>query len=67
MHRLVDAGVEARIGRLRRDLCLIVYLRRRRARNVRQDRMSRSLELHLRRELAADSILAPRTRLRYLR
>jgi hypothetical protein len=50
------------------DICLLVYLRRRRARMLRLDRMSRSLELHIRRQLAPEALLAPRRReFRYLR
>ena len=40
------------------DTCLLVYLRRRRARCVRLDRMNRSLQLHLRRELKPEAMLA---------
>jgi hypothetical protein len=42
------------------DICLIVHLRRRRARYIRMDRMTRSLQLHLRSELAPESVVAPR-------
>jgi hypothetical protein len=42
------------------DLCLIVHLRRRRARYMRMDRMSRSLELHIRGELEPEFVVAPR-------
>jgi hypothetical protein len=44
------------------DICLIAHLRRRRARYMRMDRMTRSLELHIRRELAPESIMAPQRR-----
>jgi len=42
------------------DVCLIAYLRRRRARCMRLDRMTRSLQLHIRGELAPESVVAPR-------
>ena len=48
------------------DLCLIVYLRRRRARFLRMDRMTRSLQLHLRRQLSPEGLLEAR-RARFLR
>jgi hypothetical protein len=44
------------------DICLMVYLRRRHARYVRLDRMTRSLQLHLRSELRPESVVAPRGR-----
>ena len=44
------------------DICLIAHLRYRRARYMRMDRMTRSLQLHIRRELAPESIVAPRWR-----
>jgi hypothetical protein len=42
------------------DFSLIVHLRRRRARYIRLDRMTRSLQLHVRSELAPESVVAPR-------
>ncbi|HUB80075.1 MAG TPA: hypothetical protein VMB03_14820 [Bryobacteraceae bacterium] len=42
------------------DICLIVYLRRRRARYMRMDRMTRSLQLHIRRETTPEAIKAQR-------
>jgi hypothetical protein len=44
------------------DVCLIVHLRRRRARYIRMDRMTRSLQLHIRSELAPEAVVAPRRR-----
>lgn len=44
------------------DICLIAHLRCRRARYMRMDRMTRSLQLHIRQELAPESIVAPRRR-----
>jgi len=44
------------------DICLIAHLRYRRARYMRMDRITRSLQLHIRRELAPESIVAPRRR-----
>ena len=44
------------------DICLIVHLRRRRARYIRMDRMTRSLQLHIRSELTPESVVAPRRR-----
>jgi hypothetical protein len=44
------------------DLCLIVHLRRRRAHCIRMDRMTRSLQLHIRSELSPESVVAPRRR-----
>ena len=45
------------------DVCLIVHLRRRRARYIRMDRITRSLQLHIRGELAADNVVSvPRRR-----
>ena len=46
------------------DICLIAHLRRRRARYVRLERMNRSLEMHLRKELAPESLGAPELGLR---
>jgi hypothetical protein len=46
------------------DICLIAYLRRRHARHLRMDRMSRSLQLHIRSELTSES--APTRRRRVL-
>jgi len=43
------------------DICLLVYLRRRRSRYIRMDRMSRCLQLHIRSELSPESVVAPRT------
>ena len=40
------------------DLCLIVHLRRRRARRMRLDRMARSLQLHIQRVLEPDAVVA---------
>ena len=42
------------------DACLMVYLRRRRARCLQLDRMTRSLQLHLRRELTPEAMAASR-------
>jgi hypothetical protein len=42
------------------DICLIVHLRRRRARYIRMDRMSRSLQLHVRSRLAPELVVTPR-------
>jgi len=42
------------------DICLIVNLRRRRARYIRMDRMTRCLQLHIRSELTPESVVAPR-------
>jgi hypothetical protein len=42
------------------DICLMVHLRRRRARYIRMDRMTRSLQLHIRSELRPESVVAPR-------
>jgi hypothetical protein len=42
------------------DLCLIVHLRRRRARYIRMDRMTRSLQMHIRGQLAPEAVVAPR-------
>lgn len=44
------------------DICLIVHLRRRRARYIRMDRMNRCLQLHIRSELTPESVVAPRRR-----
>ena len=44
------------------DICLLVYLRRKRARCIRLDRMTRSLRLHIRSTAAADDVVAPRRR-----
>ncbi len=44
------------------DICLIVHLRRRRSRYIRMDRMTRSLQLHIRSEIAPEAIVAPRRR-----
>jgi hypothetical protein len=44
------------------DICLLVYLRRRRAHCIRMDRMTRSLQLHIRSEIAADGVVSPRRR-----
>jgi hypothetical protein len=44
------------------DICLIVHLRRRRARYIRMDRMTRSLQLHIRSELAPHAVVVPRRR-----
>jgi len=44
------------------DICLLVYLRRRRAHCIRMDRMTRSLQLHIRSEIAPDDVVAPRRR-----
>ena len=42
------------------DICLMVHLRRRRARYIRMDRMTRSLQLHIRSELTPGSTTATR-------
>ena len=42
------------------DICLMVHLRRRRARYIRMERMTRSLQLHLRSKLSPESVVAPR-------
>jgi len=42
------------------DICLIAYLRRKRARNIRMDRMTRSLQLHIRSELSPEAMVARR-------
>jgi hypothetical protein len=39
------------------DICLIAYLRRRRARAIRMDRMSRSLQIHIRSELSPEAVV----------
>ena len=44
------------------DVCLIVFLRRRRAHYIRMDRIARSLQLHIRGEIAPDCVVAPRRR-----
>jgi len=44
------------------DICLIVYLRRRRARCMLMDRMTRSLQLHIRRETTPEAVKAQRRR-----
>ena len=44
------------------DICLIVGLRRRRARYMRMDRMTRCLQLHIRSELSPESVVAPQRR-----
>jgi len=44
------------------DICLLVYLRRKRARCIRIDRMTRSLALHIRSEIASDEVVSPRRR-----
>ena len=44
------------------DICLMVHLRRRRARYIRLDRMTRSLQLHIRSESSPESVVAPRRR-----
>jgi HAMP domain-containing protein len=42
------------------DICLMVHLRRRRARYIRMDRMTRSLQLHIRSEVTAGSVVVNR-------
>jgi hypothetical protein len=42
------------------DICLMVHLRRRRARYIRMERMTRSLQLHLRSNLSPESVVAHR-------
>ena len=42
------------------DICLLVHLRRRRARYIRMDRMTRSLQLHISSELELNPVVAPR-------
>lgn len=44
------------------DICLIVYLRRRHARSVCTDRMTRSLQLHIQTVNAAEAEAPPRRR-----
>jgi len=44
------------------DVCLLIHLRRRRARYLRIDRMTRSLQLHIRSELTPEDLVAPRRR-----
>jgi hypothetical protein len=44
------------------DVCLLIHLRRRRARHSRLDRMTRSLQLHIRSELAPEELVAPSRR-----
>ncbi len=41
------------------DLCLIVDLRRRRARYMRMDRMNRCLQLHIKSELSTQRVGTP--------
>jgi hypothetical protein len=41
------------------DICLIVDLRRRRSRYLRMDRMTRSLQMHIRSQISPDSVVAP--------
>ena len=41
------------------DICLMVYLRRMHGRHQRADRMMRSLQLHIRGEIAPTSVVAP--------
>ena len=48
------------------DVCLIVHLRQRRARYIRMDRMTRSLQLHIRRQLAPEELVGPPSRRRVL-
>ena len=38
------------------DVCLLAYLRRRRARCIRFDRMTRSLQLHIRSEISDEVV-----------
>ena len=45
------------------DFCLIVHLRRRRRNYVSRNRMARSLQLHLTRELSHEAALGHRRRL----
>ena len=42
------------------DICLIVHLRRRRARYIRMDRMTHSLQLHIRSQLSPETVVAAR-------
>jgi hypothetical protein len=42
------------------DICLIAYLRRRRARAIRMDRMTRSLQIHIRSELSPEAVVVRR-------
>jgi hypothetical protein len=49
------------------DICLIVKLRSRRSRLLRMERMSRSLQLHIRSELVPNSVVAPPKRRMMLR
>jgi hypothetical protein len=48
------------------DVCLIVHLRRRRARYIRMDRMTRSLQLHIRSRLSPESVVEPRGHLEHV-
>ena len=41
------------------DICLLVHLRRRRARYIRLDRMARSLQFHLRGAIESNSVVIP--------
>jgi hypothetical protein len=42
------------------DICLMVHLRRRRARYLRMDRMNRCLQLHIRSEVTSGSVVVSR-------
>jgi hypothetical protein len=42
------------------DICLMVHLRRRRARYIPMERMTRILQLHLRSKLSPETVVAPR-------
>ena len=44
------------------DVCLLVHLRRRRARYIRIDRMSRCLQLHIRSEIASGPVVVAQRR-----
>jgi hypothetical protein len=41
------------------DICLMVHLRRRRARHLRMARMNRCLELHIRTEVETGAVVVP--------
>lgn len=47
------------------DICLLAFLRRRRAYYIRMDRLSKSLQLHVRTEIASETS-APRRKKRLL-
>ena len=49
------------------DICLLVHLRRRHSRQLRMERMTRSLQLFLRSEISPHSVVAPPRRRLILR